>query len=91
MEREFYGVEREYDPARAAMRIVNDQRRKSVLPDYAASMKVDDGRFNHILYQAGPWAEWNARAGPQVQQHGLDGTNLREATQFETALSLIHI
>ena len=60
-----------------------DARRKSILPDYKMLMRSDDGRFNHILYQAGPWAEWQARAPSQLAAHGIDGTNLWEATQFE--------
>ena len=43
-----------------------DARRKSILPDYKMLMRSDDGRFNHILYQAGPWAEWQARAPSQL-------------------------
>ena len=57
-----------------------DARRKSILPDYKMLMRSDDGRFNHILYQAGPWAEWQARAPSQLAAHGIDGTNLWEAT-----------
>ena len=66
-----------------SMATLGGARRKSILPDYKMLMRSDDGRFNHILYQAGPWAEWQARAPSQLAAHGIDGTNLWEATQFE--------